>query len=132
LSRDAVVHWNGSLPGGEGDFGPGAVYNEGDTATHEIGHWLNLFHTFQNGCQAPGDEVNDTPYQDDGENIFYCGDYPGTEENPLAIPNDTCSQPGRDPVHNFMSYGDDPCLDRFTVGQNTRQVLAWEAFRAGR
>lgn len=62
-------------------------------------------------------------------NSFYCGDYPGSEENPLAIPNDTCAQPGLDPLHNFMSYGDDPCIDRFSEGQNTRTVLGWEAFR---
>lgn len=35
-------------------------------------------------------------------------------------------------MHNFMSYGDDPCLDRFTNGQSKRMVQAWLAFRAGR
>ena len=93
-------------------------YNEGDTAPHEVGHWLGLFHTFQNGCTAPGDRVDDTPYQADGSNIFFCRES-----------DDTCRQPGRDPVHNFMSYGDDPCMDRFSEGQGYRMLLSWLAYR---
>ena len=37
---------------------------------------------------------------------------------------------GKDPVHNFMSYGDDKCLDRFTKGQVARMSAAWQLFRA--
>jgi hypothetical protein len=114
LPLDGLVLLNDSLPGGAA-----APYNEGDTATHEIGHWLGLFHTFQNGCAFPGDSVPDTPYQFDGDNIFFC-----------AESDDTCAQPGTDPVHNFMSYGDDPCLDRFTTGQNVRMIGTWLAYRA--
>ncbi|NQX11342.1 zinc metalloprotease [Microbacteriaceae bacterium VKM Ac-2855] len=110
---DGLVLLNDSLPGGSA-----APYNLGDTATHEIGHWLGLAHTFENGCAAPGDGVPDTPYQFDGDNIFFC-----------AESDDTCTAPGRDPVHNFMSYGDDPCLDRFTAGQSLRMGLVWYAFR---
>lgn len=66
------------------------------------------------------DRVADTPYQDNGDNIFQC-------QESL----DTCaSKPGRDPVHNFMSYGDDPCLDRFTAGQSLRMSNIWVAYRA--
>jgi Pregnancy-associated plasma protein-A len=114
LVDDGVVLLNESLPGGSA-----APYNEGDTATHEVGHWLGLYHTFENGCQYPGDYVGDTPYQDDDDNIFSC-------EESL----DTCRQPGRDPVHNFMSYGDDPCLDRFSRGQATRMALTWFTWRS--
>jgi hypothetical protein len=116
LKLDGLVVLNESLPGGSA-----APYNEGDTATHEIGHWLGLFHTFQNGCTRPGDSVKDTPYQLDGANVFECDES-----------LDTCKQPGMDPVHNFMSYGDDPCLDQFTRGQNKRMVKTWFAFRAFR
>ncbi len=117
LFRDGLVLLNESLPGGSA-----APYNEGDTATHEIGHWLGLFHTFQDGCDNPGDRVADTPYQDNGNNIFRC--------NESA---DTCPKKwGKDPVHNFMSYGDDPCLDRFTPGQAVRMSDTWVAYRAAK
>jgi hypothetical protein len=115
LIQDGVVILDGSLPGGYAE-----PYNEGDTLTHEVGHWLGLYHTFENGCAAPGDQVFDTPYQFDGENIFECNES-----------DDTCPAPGRDPVHNFMSYGDDPCLDRFTLGQSIRMALVWLAYRSG-
>jgi hypothetical protein len=114
LALDGLVLLNDSLPGGSA-----APYNEGDTATHEIGHWLGLFHTFENGCTFPGDSVDDTPYQFDGDNIFFCDES-----------DDTCPQPGTDPVHNFMSYGDDPCLDMFSSGQSERMVQTWFAYRA--
>jgi hypothetical protein len=116
LWQDGLVVLNDSLPGGAAE-----PYNQGDTATHEIGHWLYLLHTFENGCAFPGDEVPDTPYQFDGENIFECDES-----------LDTCPQAGTDPVHNFMSYGDDPCLDEFTHDQALRMTLAWLVFRADR
>lgn len=123
LALDGTVLLNESLPGGSA-----APYNEGDTGTHEVGHWLSLYHTFENGCRPPGDYVKDTPYQADGENIFYCGDWPG--DGSTKVPDNTCPQPGKDPVHNFMAYGDDPCLSRFTRGQSHRMIASWLAYRA--
>jgi len=124
---DGVVLAFDSLPGGGLEFpvDPDVgepdnfiTYDEGDTGTHEVGHWMGLFHTFEGGCAKNGDRIDDTPAE--------------AEPQFLCVPRDSCTGkkfPGFDPITNFMDYVDDVCMFEFTTDQEDRVRDQWETYR---
>ena len=96
-------------------------YNKGRTATHEIGHWLNLLHTWgddensSDNC-AGTDQVADTPNQ--------AGPYFGCPDAGSA----SCSS--NDMFMNYMDYTDDACMNLFTAGQKIRMLATLNGFRS--
>ncbi|WP_170170223.1 M43 family zinc metalloprotease [Hymenobacter perfusus] len=102
-STDGVVVLYSSLPGGSA-----APYNKGRTATHEVGHYLNLRHIWGD-ASCGNDLVSDTPTQQTSN--YGCPSFPKV----------TCSNgPNGDMFMNYMDYTDDACMYMFSSGQSTR------------
>lgn len=91
--------------------GTASPYNYGRTLTHEVGHWLNLYHIWgdDNTSCTGSDLVGDTPNQAD-EN-YGCPSFPTV----------SCSNgPNGDMFMNYMDYTNDACMNMFTLGQSSR------------
>jgi PKD repeat protein len=95
----------------------GGTYGMGRTASHEVGHWLNLEHIWGD-ANCGNDFVADTPTQQSDN--FGCPNHPST----------SCSNSG-DMFMNYMDYVNDNCMNAFTLGQKTRMIAAINNDRPG-
>jgi hypothetical protein len=110
---DGIVLLHGAVGGRQNGFG---IYDQGRTLVHEMGHYLGLYHTFQGGCQnsyTGGDLVVDTHAESEAH--FTCSQ------------TSTCGS--TDPIHNYMDYTDDLCLNRFSREQANRAVCSLVNYR---
>ncbi len=106
-STDGVVVLYSSV-GSLSTPGSAVPYNYGRTATHEVGHWLNLRHIWGD-ASCGNDQVSDTPTQSTSN-----GGCP-------SFPHVTCSNgPNGDMFMNYMDYTDDGCMNNLTAGQSAR------------
>ena len=106
-STDGIVLLHSSLPGGSA-----TNYNLGRTATHEVGHYLNLRHIWGDGRCRQDDFVADTPASDRAN--YGCPTYPTVH----------CNNP--DMTMNYMDYTYDACMYMFTDGQTNRMHAIFE------
>lgn len=90
-----------------------APFNKGRTATHEVGHWLNLRHIWGDATCGT-DFVGDTPNHNTAN--YSCPSYPHYS---------TCSGAPVEMTMNYMDYTDDACMYMFTAGQKTRMLAVF-------
>ena len=85
-------------------------YDLGRTATHEVGHWLNLYHIWGDSY-CGNDYVSDTPKHE--ESNYGCPSYPHAS---------SCSGTGSsgEMFMNYMDYTNDACMFMFSTGQKNR------------
>jgi len=109
-----VINWQAF-----GRNSPLDPYDLGRTATHEVGHYLGLFHTFQGGCASA------TGCNSNGDLI--CDTNPESGPNYSGCWSSSCGS--SDPVRNYMDYSQDLCMDNFTPYQARRMRCTVENWR---
>lgn len=102
------------------DSAGGPPYDQGRTATHEVGHYLGLWHTFDNGCGSL------TSCYTTGDRI--CDTLPESSPS-FGCPATKASCGDDDPQENYMDYSDDTCMFEFTPEQARRQRCTLESYR---
>ena len=113
MPQDGIQPPNDGLVIGYRFFGLGdissAPYNLGRTATHEVGHWLGLFHVWGDdaGSCDQDDGIDDTPLQQD--HTYDCPNFPLIDECTPEAPGVM--------FQNYMDYSDDNCMNLFTNNQ---------------
>ncbi|MFH1101346.1 MAG: triple tyrosine motif-containing protein [Methanobacteriota archaeon] len=119
LDDRVVIYWKAF--GRNAPIGP--PFNQGRTATHEVGHYLGLEHTFEGDdcpagyppyCYSNGDLICDTA----SETFSHVG---------CPIGHQDCGHDA--PIHNFMEYTDDTCMTHFTVEQVKRMRCSLAYYR---
>ena len=95
-----------------------APYDRGRTMTHEVGHFLGLYHTFQGGCAGENNTAGD-----------FCADTPAVSSpNYGCTPRNSCPTGATDMIANYMDYTDDTCMNIFTIEQKARVVSVMNTF----
>jgi len=90
-----------------------APFDLGRTATHEVGHWMNLRHIWGDAT-CGNDQVGDTPVHNTAN--YGC---------PAAGHRSTCSGTPIEMTMNYMDYTDDACMYMFSAGQKTRMLAVF-------
>lgn len=106
----------------------------GRTATHEVGHWLNLRHVWGDAL-CGSDDVLDTPTAEE-PNFGICGNHPTLDPNvgggstyfstPYNVPGCDPDNPDGEMFMNYMDYSPDACQNTFTLGQKARMDFVLE------
>jgi hypothetical protein len=105
-----VVHTNAF---GRGNYNLFTAFNKGRTATHEIGHWLNLRHIWGDAT-CGNDFVADTPVHNSSNTGC-----------PVFPRNSTCTGTPVMMTMNYMDYTNDACMYMFTMGQKSRMLATF-------